>query len=312
MKKQNNPIENNVTINPKTATPATYIASGKEMPDVMRETYQNIADTVNSVRNIDTVIDVVSPKDGLLKTNIVFKSKVSGQTSFMLTNKRAIESYLIIDNLKKISDRSDLAICYELAQLKNCSAFGDLKVEDVARVQWNISKRTCDAYIKIGTHFIDKDHANLKDSMGNDIMDENGKPKVRVIYHPKDVFPQSLNRSHLLEFNAYINEYTLDDFETLYLNGTLRDGMSTKDIRQALKTAFGKAVNDEQSANEKTKEKSEVKADNETQEIRIADLSKEEIVEESRKTTLKLINILDLMEDDYSDVVELLKNRILV
>ena len=53
-------------------------------------------------------------------------------------------------------------------------------------------------------------------------------------YHVKEGLPE-LSISHFIELNAYVGEDgDISDIVDMYLDGTLVDGMSTKDVRNAL------------------------------------------------------------------------------
>lgn len=179
-----------------------------------------------------------------------FREKIGSRESFEVSDEKAISAIDAITTVNAITERGDLLICYELYQLSELKTFEgtDIDLSKFAQAMWGIDKKTVSQYIRIGKIFIEKD--------------EKG-------YRLKDEIPQSLKKSQLLEFLAYIgkkvveivdgeaveSEITLDDISQLYADGILKDGMTAKTIRSTLKSKYKPEKEKEESKEDKLKKK---------------------------------------------------------
>ena len=81
---------------------------------------------------------------------------------------------------------------------------------DLGKAMFDFEVSTCNHYVRIGRNFITDDYKVI-----------DGLPELSI--------------SHLIELNKYVGkDGDTSDIIDMYLDGTLVDGMSTKDVRKAL------------------------------------------------------------------------------
>lgn len=130
-------------------------------------------------------------------------------------------------------------VCKELSNISkfDLTGYGFKDTADFARHIWGISPNTCNQYIRIGESFID-------DS-----------------YKPIKGIPSTLPVSHMIEFLSYATvngKIDVSRIQALYIDGTLKDGMTTKMIRNALKSPELEEHKEEKRGGRKAKERKAV------------------------------------------------------
>ena len=122
----------------------------------------------------------------------------------------SIEKILVAERAKTVMG---YVICKEMARIADSGKLEGMGFKNIAefgRAMFNYKVSTSNHYARIGRNFIDDN------------------------YHVKQGLPE-LSISHFIELNAYVGEDgDISDIVDMYLDGTLVDGMSTKDVRNAL------------------------------------------------------------------------------
>ena len=114
-------------------------------------------------------------------------------------------------------EKSSFIICRELYHMRDSGklkSLGFKNVGEYGKAMFDLAPLTCNQYARIGEYFINDDY-NIVGDM----------PRLSV--------------SHYIEMLSFIEKKggSLDELRDMFLNGTLTDGMSTKDIRLALNAA---------------------------------------------------------------------------
>lgn len=118
-------------------------------------------------------------------------------------------------------------ICKELARIDDSGKlkeFGFKSISQFAKALFGYQESTANHYVRIGKAFITDDY-KVKD----------GLPEYSI--------------SHFIELNALVTEHpdgtlTTEKIEDLFLEGVIKDGMSTKQLRDAIKSENNKKVVD--------------------------------------------------------------------
>lgn len=133
-------------------------------------------------------------------------------------------------------------ICKELARIDDSGKLKELgfkSISQFAKALFGYQESTANHYVRIGKAFITDDY-KVKD----------GLPEYSI--------------SHFIELNALVTEHpdgtvTTEKIEDLFLEGVIKDGMSTKQLRDAIKSENNKKVVDStaQEVSEQTEAKGE-------------------------------------------------------
>lgn len=118
-------------------------------------------------------------------------------------------------------------ICKELARIDESGKLKELgfkSISQFAKALFGYQESTANHYVRIGKAFITDDY-KVKD----------GLPEYSI--------------SHFIELNALVTEHsdgtlTTEKIEDLFLEGVIKDGMSTKQLRDAIKSENNKKVVD--------------------------------------------------------------------
>lgn len=209
----------------------------------------NVTDNKANVLNMDLVTSKLS-EALTVSTDSFFTTLDSGaeisQKEYQLINpigkKERITVYdvAIIESMEKISaslkgkDILSYVICKELANIQSTGKLENMGFKNIAefgKAVYGFEASTTNHYTKIGNSFINSDYSVKK-----------GLPQLSV--------------SHLIELNSLVGEDgDISGIINLYVDGTLIDGMSTKKMRETLKTLKNgntiedKSTNSDNSAN---------------------------------------------------------------
>lgn len=142
-----------------------------------------------------------------------FAVKLGTRVSMTLSDPElitSVEKILVAEKGKKVMG---YVICKEMAKIADSGKLEKMGFKTVAefgKAMFGFETSTCNHYVRIGRNFITDD------------------------YHVIDGLPE-LSISHFIELNKYVGEDgDTSDIVDMYLDGTLVDGMSTKDVRKAL------------------------------------------------------------------------------
>lgn len=142
-----------------------------------------------------------------------FAVKLGSRVSMTLSDPElitSVEKILLAEKGKKVMG---YVICKEMARIADSGKLEKMGFKTAAefgKAMFGFETSTCNHYVRIGRNFITDD------------------------YHVIDGLPE-LSISHFIELNKYVGENgDTSDIVDMYLDGTLVDGMSTKDVRKAL------------------------------------------------------------------------------
>lgn len=142
-----------------------------------------------------------------------FAVKLGSRVSMTLSDPElitSVEKILLAEKGKKVMG---YVICKEMARIADSGKLEKMGFKTAAefgKAMFGFETSTCNHYVRIGRNFITDD------------------------YHVIDGLPE-LSISHFIELNKYVGEDgDTSDIVDMYLDGTLVDGMSTKDVRKAL------------------------------------------------------------------------------
>ena len=158
-------------------------------------------------------------------------------------------------------------ICKELARIDDSGKlkeFGFKSISQFAKALFGYQESTANHYVRIGKAFITDDY-KVKD----------GLPEYSI--------------SHFIELNALVTDnpdgtLNTQKIEDLFLEGVIKDGMSTKQLREAIKCDSDKKVVD--STAEEVKETENQKAENKENGEKSGFVDTENKPKMSEKTTL--------------------------
>lgn len=188
--------------------------------NVSRETIEN---QVQGVFN-ETMERAVYDASGLSekttkKGNMVvqkkydFAVKLGNRVSMTISDPEIIRSTELIFQAKLGQKVMGYVICKEMARIADSGKLEKMGFKNAAeygKAMFGFETSTTNHYVRIGRNFITDN------------------------YHVIDGLPE-LSISHFIELNKYVKEDgDVSDIVDMYLDGTLVDGMSTKDVRKAL------------------------------------------------------------------------------
>ena len=182
----------------------------------------------NIINSMSEVFNLASQKELTGIEDIELNGKVSAKKVYTFVNPIGNRSTLttydakIIESTEKIAlalhgkKVLDFAICKEMAKLntqETLESMGFNSIKDYGKALFDFSPVTSNQYARIGRIFIDDDY------------------KIK-----SNILPQGLRKGHLIEMLAYVGEDDdISAIESLYLDGTLTDGMPTTKMRSTLK-----------------------------------------------------------------------------
>ena len=149
-----------------------------------------------------------------------FVNSIGKRTQLTTFDAQVIEITETIGRALVQREKTSFIICRELYKMKasgKLEKLGFKNVGEYGRALFDMSPNTANQYARIGEHFIDDD------------------------YKPRGALP-ALSVSQYLEFLTYMEKkgLTLDRIESMYLDGVLTDGMSSKIMRKALADEYSK------------------------------------------------------------------------
>lgn len=142
-----------------------------------------------------------------------FAVKVGTRVGMTVSDSALIESIEKIFVAERAKTVMGYVICKEMARIADSGkleAMGFKNIAEFGHAMFNYKTSTSNHYARIGRNFIDDN------------------------YHVKEGLPE-LSISHFIELNSHVGEDgDISEIVDMYLDGTLVDGMSTKDVRNAL------------------------------------------------------------------------------
>ena len=170
-----------------------------------------------SSANIEGVT-TTETKDGAIIASKEYKflNPIGKRTTLKTFDKSIIESTEKIGMALYGQNVLTFAVCRELAKMDDKSKLDSLGFKNIgeyANALFDISRVTATQYARIGKVFINDDY------------------KIA-----SDILPSGLQKGHLLELLTMVSDDgDITEIESLYLEGTLTDGMSTTAIRKVVK-----------------------------------------------------------------------------
>lgn len=182
----------------------------------IEKSVSNVLNDVSSRVHYDaTSIDEKTTKKGamVVQKKYNFAVKLGSRASMVITDPElitSVEKILVAEKGKKVMG---YVICKEMARIADSGKLekmGFKTVSEFGKAMFGFETSTCNHYVRIGRNFITDD------------------------YHVISGLPE-LSISHFIELNKFVGEDgDVSDIVDMYLDGTLVDGMSTKDVRKAL------------------------------------------------------------------------------
>lgn len=162
----------------------------------------------------DSISERTTKKGNLaIQKKYNFAVKVGTRVGMTVSDSQLIESIEKIFVAERAKTVMGYVICKEMARIADSGKLEGMGFKNIAefgRAMFNYKTSTSNHYARIGRNFIDDN------------------------YHVKEGLPE-LSISHFIELNAHVGEDgDISDIVDMYLDGTLVDGMSTKDVRNAL------------------------------------------------------------------------------
>ena len=226
-----------------------------------------------------------------------FVNSIGKRTQLTTFDAQVIEITETIGRALVQREKTSFIICRELYKMKasgKLEKLGFKNVGEYGRALFDMSPNTANQYARIGEHFIDDD------------------------YKPRGALP-ALSVSQYLEFLTYMEKkgLTLDRIESMYLDGVLTDGMSSKTMRKALADEYSKGeavettfVEDKDEANEgdKANEANEANEGDKANEANEGDKTNEANEATTFDKGLEVSKALDAIQTIFR-VSEALKNH---
>lgn len=166
-----------------------------------------------------------------------FRNPIGKKESITVYDANIIASMEKISAALKAKNIVGYVICKELANIQNTGkleALGFKNIAEFGKAVYDFEPSTVNHYVKIGNAFITSDYSVKA-----------GLPELGV--------------SHFIELNTLVAENgSIDQIIGLFTSGTLTDGMSTKKIREVLKSLkTPTAIEDKSGKSEESEDKSE-------------------------------------------------------
>lgn len=174
----------------------------------------------------DGLFTTIKTADGELevtKKTYQFANPIGKRDSMTIYDTSIIESMEKISHALHGKAILTYAICKEFSKIAESGKLENMgfkTIADFGKAVYGLETSTVNHYTRIGTTFINDDYSVKA-----------GLPDLSV--------------SHFIELSSSVNEGDITPIIELYSNGTLVDGMSTKRIRETLKTlATGNIIED--------------------------------------------------------------------
>jgi hypothetical protein len=206
-------------------------------------------DTLNSrlasALSIDSnsFYEKISAQDGteveVTKKTYNFVNPIGKRSSMTVYDSTIIESMEKIAHALHGKAILTYAICKEFSKIAESGKLENMGFKTVAefgKAVYGLETSTVNHYARIGSTFINDDYTVKA-----------GLPDLSV--------------SHFIELSSSVENGDITPIINLYSDGTLVDGMSTKKIRETLKSLNGTALPDKSTEQTETSEKSEAKAE---------------------------------------------------
>ena len=173
----------------------------------------------------------IARKDGttveIVKQVFKFKEPIGNRNQLTIMDMDIIKSVKTIQGAINVRKMSNYIICKEFSRINESGKLENMgfkTIGEFGKALFGLETSTVNHYARIGTLFITDD------------------------YEVNPLLPQ-LSVSHLLELESYENG-DVEKISELFQNGTLSDGMSTKKIREVLKSLSENAIEDKGGNNE--------------------------------------------------------------
>ena len=181
--------------------------------------------------NEDDAYTEIARKDGttveIVKQVFEFKEPIGNRNQLTIMDMDIIKSVKTIQGAINVRKMSNYIICKEFSRINESGKLENMgfkTIGEFGKALFGLETSTVNHYARIGTLFITDD------------------------YEVNPLLPQ-LSVSHLLELESYENG-DVEKISELFQNGTLSDGMSTKKIREVLKSLSENAIEDKGGNNE--------------------------------------------------------------
>ena len=175
--------------------------------------------------NEDDAYTEIARKDGttveIVKQVFEFKEPIGNRNQLTIMDMDIIKSVKTIQGAINVRKMSNYIICKEFSRINESGKLENMgfkTIGEFGKALFGLETSTVNHYARIGTLFITDD------------------------YEVNPLLPQ-LSVSHLLELESYENG-DVEKISELFQNGTLSDGMSTKKIREDLKSLSENAIED--------------------------------------------------------------------
>ena len=175
--------------------------------------------------NEDDAYTEITRKDGttveIVKQVFEFKEPIGNRNQLTIMDMDIIKSVKTIQGAINVRKMSNYIICKEFSRINESGKLENMgfkTIGEFGKALFGLETSTVNHYARIGTLFITDD------------------------YEVNPLLPQ-LSVSHLLELESYENG-DVEKISELFQNGTLSDGMSTKKIREVLKSLSENAIED--------------------------------------------------------------------
>jgi hypothetical protein len=173
-----------------------------------------------------TTIDTADGKLEVTKKTYQFANPIGKRDSMTIYDTAIIESMEKISHALHGKAILTYAICKEFSKIAESGKLENMgfkTIADFGKAVYGLETSTVNHYTRIGATFINDDYSVKA-----------GLPDLSV--------------SHFIELSAQVQDGDIKPIIELYQNGTLVDGMSTKRIRETLKSlSSGNAIEDKSS-----------------------------------------------------------------
>lgn len=221
---------------------ASQLATGKENIDSFLGINSRLEKTL-TINNED-IFTTINGDNGetteISQAVYKFATNKGERTQITLYDYELIQSTERIKKAMQGRNLLTLVICKELSNINESGKLEKIGFKNIAEYGhylFNLQTSTVNHYARIGKNFINDDYTI-----------KGGLPELSV--------------SHFVELNSLVGENgELAHIRELFINGTLSDGMSTKDFRKAIKEISSPQIEDN-SNKEETKENSNEESQN--------------------------------------------------
>ena len=201
---------------------------------------QSLNDKLACALSIDTnslftTIKTTDSELEVMKKTYQFANPIGKRDSMTIYDTSIIESMEKISHALHGKAILTYAICKEFSKIAESGKLENMgfkTIADFGKAVYGLETSTVNHYTRIGTTFINDDYSVKA-----------GLPDLSV--------------SHFIELSSSVNDGDITPIIELYTNGTLVDGMSTKRIRETLKTLASGSVIEEKSSNANTTAKND-------------------------------------------------------